>query len=106
LPFFGSKASAFEMFKTSGMMRLMKNKHELQAIWHCYSELEGIKNFNDFYIQRKVTELDKLNLFAKSNMEMDEELLFGFFTNGMADNWLNVFNRCAKNIEYTLSTSF
>ena len=106
LPFFSYKASAFDMFKSSGMMRLMKDKNKLQAIWNCYSELEGAKVVNDFYIQRKIAELDKLNVFANSNMQMDEELLFGFFTNGMAENWLYVFNYCAKDIEHTLADAF
>jgi hypothetical protein len=50
---FTYRTSAFEMFKMSGAMRLMKDKKLLSAIWDAYVGLEQLKAGNDFYMNQK-----------------------------------------------------
>lgn len=47
------KTSAFDMFKTSGAMRQIKDKKLLQNIWDCYTKLEQVKLESDHYMQNK-----------------------------------------------------
>jgi len=101
LPFFTYKASAFDMFKTSGMMRLVKDKNEVTSIWNCYDALEFLKMTNDFYIQRKVAVVENLNGFAIGNVQ--QELLFGFYTNGLVESWAERFDMYSKYIEETIA---
>ena len=101
LPFFTYKSSAFDMFKTSGVMRLIKDKNKVMSIWNSYDALEFLKMSNDFYIQRKVTVIENLNGFAKGNVE--QEQLFGFYTNGMAENWAQIFAYSSEHIEKAIA---
>ena len=97
IPFFTYKTSAFDMLKASGMMRLIKDKSKVKSIWDCYDQLEFLKMTNDFYIQRKVAALENLNGFAKG--DVDQKLLFGFYTNGLVENWAKNFSTYSKYIE-------
>ena len=101
LPFFTYRSSAFKMFETSGMMRLIKDKNIVMSIWDCYDALEFLKMTNDFYIQRKVAVIESSNGFAIGNVE--PELLFGFYTNGMVENWAIFFDTYSNNIEETIT---
>ena len=101
LPFFTYRASAFDMFKASGMMRLIKDKNKVMSIWNCYDALEFLKMTNDFYIQRKVAVIENSNGFATGNIE--QKALFGFFTNGMVKNWAMTFATYSKHIEETIA---
>jgi len=101
LPFFTYRASAFDMFKASGMMRLIKDKNKVMSIWDSYDALEYLKLTNDFYIQRKVAVIENLNGFAKGGVKQDA--LFGFFTNGMVENWAITFARLSEHIEKTIA---
>ena len=47
------KTNAFEMFKNSGVMRLMDNKKLLLNIWGIYTELIELKQLLDEYNNRK-----------------------------------------------------
>jgi len=47
------RTSAFEMFKMSGAMRLLKDKELLSDIWNTYEYLEIIKNDDDNYTRIK-----------------------------------------------------
>jgi hypothetical protein len=42
---FPFQTSAFEMFKVSGMMRLIDDKELLQSLWRTYNQLDEIKYF-------------------------------------------------------------
>ena len=53
------KTNAFEMFKSSGAMRLMDNKELLLSIWTAYTELSNLKLILDQMYQMKLTEIDK-----------------------------------------------
>ena len=101
LPFFTYRASAFDMFKTSGMMRLIKNKRKVMSIWDSYDALEFLKLNNDFYIQRKVAVIENFNGFAQESV--DQKSLFGFFSNGMVEGWASTFAHFAEHIEQTIA---
>ena len=101
LTFFTYKTSAFDMLKTSGLMRLIKDKNKVMAIWNCYDELELFKITNEFYRQRKVAVIENLNGFAQGNLE--QEALIGFYTNGMAESWAKMCDACSKHIEETIA---
>ncbi len=59
---FQYKKTAFETFKMSGAMRLLKDKALLTIIWDTYDQLEEIKQDNDDHMQRKGDELYNLLL--------------------------------------------
>ena len=101
LPFFTYKTSAFDMLKASGMMRLIKDKSKVKSIWDCYDQLEFLKMTNDFYIQRKVAVLDNFNGFIKG--DVDQKLLFGFYTNGLVESLASNFYTYSKHIEETIA---
>ncbi|GAB6007866.1 hypothetical protein [Dysgonomonas reticulitermitis] len=50
------KSNAFEMFKTSGNMRFIKDKEVLRSIWEAYSDMEQLKLVLDMYFQQKKEE--------------------------------------------------
>jgi len=95
--FFTYKSSAFKMFETSGTMRLVKDKSKVTSIWNCYDAFEFIKMINDFYIQRKVTTIERIPDITIGNVT--QELLYGFFTNRMAENWAEMIATYTKHIE-------
>jgi hypothetical protein len=48
------KSNAFDMLKSSGEMRLIKDKEMLQSIWSCYSDLEALKAIHELIMQEKI----------------------------------------------------
>jgi hypothetical protein len=53
------KNNAFEMFKSSGVMRLVKDKELLLSIWDAYKELDNITEQTEFFMQEKWVEMKK-----------------------------------------------
>ena len=51
--------NAFEMFKTSGIMRLMNDKELLLSIWDIYSGLSEIKTILDLYMDMRLEDMKK-----------------------------------------------
>jgi hypothetical protein len=56
---FSFKTNAFEMFKSSGNMRLMNDRELLLAIWDVYVELADLKDFFDWYDKTKTDDMIK-----------------------------------------------
>jgi hypothetical protein len=56
LLFITYKTNAYEMFKASGMMRLLGDKELMLSIWNVYSNLEELKLIHDIYSQVKKDE--------------------------------------------------
>jgi putative NADPH-quinone reductase len=52
--YFGYEKSAFEMFKNSGRMSLLKNRGLLSSVWKIYTRLEQLKEMNASYIQSQM----------------------------------------------------
>jgi len=89
--YMATKTSAFEMFKSSGTMRLVQNKALLNSIWESYAVLESTKNGHNSYMDNKWEELlnhmltkgqtslelhdtDRLNTFLSINTGFSAEL--------------------------------
>ena len=47
------QTNAFEMFKNSGVMRLINDKEFLQSLWDMYEGIIGIRTISDWYFQEK-----------------------------------------------------
>jgi len=60
------KSGAYEMFKSSGTMRLVADKEMLQAIWTIYSSLESLTFFNDLYYKDKKEYLTRERLLEET----------------------------------------
>jgi hypothetical protein len=102
--YFVYKTSAFEMFKTSGMMRLTKNEKLMKSIWDSYSGLETLKVYNDnVYTPIK---LEELKSEWKESLAKNEKPIpmYDFFTTGAFDfGLLEMFKDASDNIEQLLS---
>jgi hypothetical protein len=103
-PHFIPRTAAFEMFKSSGLMRLMKDKEKMQNLWYCYVYLEGAKDTNNSYNQLKDRELDKHSALSLiSTQKFDPQKLYGFLSSGVAENYANIFENCTKEVETMIS---
>ena len=56
---FSPKTNAFEMFKTSGIMRLMHDKELLLSLWEVYESFAEIKETSEWNLKIKWDEIDK-----------------------------------------------
>lgn len=71
---------AFEMFKTSGSMRLMQDKELLESLWKVYTDLELIKSELDEYYKLKMDEYLKENQWLIDGKPSNLPLLYHFYT--------------------------
>ena len=53
LKMYSFQTNAFEMFKNSGLMRLIDDKELLQSLWNMHEHLVGIRIISDWYFQEK-----------------------------------------------------
>lgn len=66
------KNNAFEMFKSSGNMRLVKNKELLLSLWDTYAKLDDLKRGIELSQQLKMEEMKK---YFYLNSSPNDELL-------------------------------
>ena len=76
---FTFNTNAFDMFKTSGIMRLVDSKELLLSIWDTYSSINLLKETLDLGFQMKYDEIKKITLLSKQG-DLDDAPLRGFFT--------------------------
>jgi hypothetical protein len=101
-----TKVNAFDMFKTSGNMRLVDNKELLLSIWDTYSILAETKQIFDTTTQMKLEEMKK---YFYLNSMPDEELLinppmYDFYVNMYAPYVLKrLYERAIAMLNETLS---
>ena len=71
------KTNAFEMFKSSGTMRLMNDRELLLAIWTVYDELTLLKQLSDEYNKLKWNFIEKeISLVdMDTNREIEREII-------------------------------
>ncbi len=77
------KFSAFEMFKTSGNMRLVKNKELLLSLWNTYAELAERKRGLEEMMNLKTEEMKKyfyLNSLPREALLKDPPM-YNFYVN-------------------------
>jgi len=72
------KTSAFEMFKMSGTMRLLKDKELLASIWNTYERFEFIKNQNNSHMQKKDDLMFDLFAFIPNDIHTQTALSYLF----------------------------
>lgn len=70
--FFSYKTAAFDMFKVSGAMRLIKDKELLLNIWNSYSELENHKVDQELYVKTKMNIQE--SIFLHEDMEQPKDI--------------------------------
>jgi hypothetical protein len=66
------KANALDMFKTSGNMRLIKDKKLLLSLWESYAKLDELKQG---FEEIQVMKMDEIKKYFYLNSLPDEELL-------------------------------
>lgn len=100
--------SAFEMLKTSGAMRLIKDDTLLMSIISCYTLLEDAVVARDKYLQRKMDEL--FNTILNNSMDTDNTDMLNNFKHTRLFNFYAIeidvatsFKDCARQIEKTLT---
>lgn len=77
------KYNAFEMFKSSGSMRLISNKDLLLTIWDVYDQIDDFRDeFQAYYTHKG----DKLNQEAQSNPSENIVTMYDFFATGYPIN--------------------
>ena len=94
--------NAFEMFKSSGTMRQVKNKQQLQSIWKVYAQIEMAQLNIDKYFQIKEEEVMR---FLRSNEEGKEiEVpMKVFYTSGMPHEMVRWSTQTSQVIKEALS---
>jgi len=96
---FSLKMNAFEMFKTSGIMRLLEDKELMQLLWEIYGDISVQAEVLEWYFHLKWADLQKeISMLDKKSMK-DEELvrptilaarpLYNFYTIGITYSLLN-----------------
>ena len=89
------KYNAFEMFKSSGSMRLVTNKELLLSIWEAYNEIDMIQGDFQAYYQNKKGKLEQ-EIELKESEKSTPILLYNFFINGYD---LDLQRRSKANLE-------
>ena len=75
---FNPKYNAFEMFKSSGIMRLINDKELLLSIWGAYSEIEDIQQDIQAYYDNKKDKLER-EYVLKLSEKQSPLSLYNFF---------------------------
>jgi len=92
---FTFKTNAFEMFKSSGVMRLMNDKELLLTIWDVYAELSDVKELLDWGDQIKTNDLIKEAsgaIVVKDRgpvLSTENAPMYSFYIIGIPENMLN-----------------
>ena len=106
------KTNAFEMFRTSGNMRLIEDKELLLSIWNAYTNLLELKQRVDQGMQIKLDELMKeAELYSLYDFHSfsDEEILnnvpmYNFYTRTSFAYLLpQICEKCSRQISETIS---
>ena len=89
------KTNAFEMFKSSGMMRLVNNKELLLLLWDVYYELTSVKEMFDIMFPIKWEDVKKETslLFEGQKVEVP---MYNFFRMGFPYNMMEDCERALK----------
>ena len=77
---FSFKINALEMFKNSGIMRLVTDKDLLLSIWDVYTDLIELKTFIDWCHQVKWEDLKKeLSMIEQGTMNLKAPPMYAFY---------------------------
>lgn len=98
--------NAFDMFKASGNMRMIKDKKQILSLWEVYSKLDELKRAIEISQQMKLEEMKK---YFYLNSLPDEELLkdppmYSFYVDMYVPYMQeNMCNHTLKFLEETIS---
>ena len=94
--------NAFEMFKSSGSMRQIKDKELLQSIWEIYALIETAKLNIDRYFRIKEEEVMKSLQLQAEGKTLDVPMQV-FYTSGIPFEMVRWSKQASKSINETLS---
>jgi hypothetical protein len=94
------KINAFEMFKTSGTMRLVNDRELLLAIWNVYDELALLKQLNDEQNKLKWNFIEKeISLVDVNRGEIERNIIPMYDFYKKAGGSMNVLTECERFLE-------
>jgi hypothetical protein len=94
------KANAFEMFKNSGIMRLVDNKELLMSLWDAYTDLTQLKQVLDWVFQNKWDEMkQELSTNDAGVINLSSAPMYNFFSVGTPTTMLQACESTLKKIE-------
>jgi hypothetical protein len=99
---FTFKTNAFEMFKSSGTMRLMNDKNLLLSIWDMYAKLTDLKELFDWCDQIKKEAMMKEASMAvvvkdgKPTLQLDDTPMYSFYITGITLSMLSESEKVLK----------
>jgi hypothetical protein len=107
------KTNGFEMFKNSGLMRLMNNKELLTDIWDVYADIDWLKGRIDRYNETKWDEMNKdIALELERKPTRYKARMYNFHIRGLPfkmieiyENRLNYWNDMVLELEKELSSN-
>jgi hypothetical protein len=91
------KTNAFEMFKSSGTMRLVNDRELLLAIWNVYDELTLLKQFNDEQNKLKWNFIEKeISLVDATGGKIERDIIPMYDFYKKAGGSANVLRECER----------
>jgi hypothetical protein len=102
------KTNAFEMFKSSGIMRLMDDKELLLSIWDIYTDLVSLNEALKWYFDTKWGHMEKDFLFVESGKLDFSKLRNGapmyiFYNSALSSSTMESFDFILKETKETVS---
>jgi hypothetical protein len=103
---FAFKTNAFEMFKSSGIMRLIDDKELLLSIWNVYTSIVSLNETLKWHFDTKWRYMEKDLIFVENGMFdlsklANETPMYFFYNIGLSSS---VLNDCERALEYTKET--
>ena len=93
---------AFEMFKTSGIMRLVNDKELLLNIWKAYTSLEGLEGNLSEGFKWKIEEIKQEMLDALQEKDFDTMPMYNFYSTPWPKNMLQDCQRVSELLKETV----
>jgi hypothetical protein len=98
---FPFKTNAFDMFKTSGVMRLVENKELLLSIWDIYSDINETKEALDVIMKSKYEEIMKELKWTEEEKKNNIPMYFFYHDTEMAYEVERISKRLLENLKET-----
>ena len=98
------KTNAFEMFKSSGTMRLVENKELLLELWDVYDEYSSVKETFDVFFQIKWEDIKKELALLLDGQKLTVAPMYNYYYLGMPYQVLAPCERALKKSEELVLT--
>ena len=97
---FSFKTNAFEMLKSSGVLRLLDDKELVLALWNTYDELSELKRILEWHFQLKWAAVEKelprmIDLNFKPEDMVKTPVMYLFYRTGMS---VSIRQNCEENL--------